>query len=178
MKILITDDQSNRYQRLVTRLEAIGVKRGDIQFVQSTRQARDVLEKTYCDILILDIVVPLWPDQDPAKQHSLDLLFELHETESMIKPGRIVGLTADREVADDALGSFMDWTWTILEYSSINDEWIDRCINCVKYEIEQSEAGRRRAEYGVDLAVVCALASPELEEVLKLRRVLITRGQP
>jgi nucleoside phosphorylase len=139
-----------------------------VQFVQSTKQAHEKLEQTYFDILLLDILVPLWPDQDPSKKNSLDLLFELHETDALIKPGRIVGLTGDKEVADDALASFMNWTWTILEYSSTNDEWINRCVNCVKYEIEQKKLGLGRQDYGVDLAVVCALQTPELEQVLKL----------
>jgi nucleoside phosphorylase len=57
----------------------------------------------------------------------------------------------------------------VIEYKPDNDEWINRISNCVRYILEESQQRvHERRLYGVDLVVICALAKPELEELLKL----------
>lgn len=123
------------------------------------------------DLLILDIFIPLWPEGDPAIQHSLDILLELHETKEMCRPKHILGITADKKITGEAADKFEQYTWSIVEYSESNDEWLQRALNCTKYV--QIQHARRKPfdtpdEERVDLAIICALAKPELEEVLKL----------
>ncbi len=168
MKILIVDDQANRYSRLMEALNETGVDRKSIDIAQSANQAREFLEANVYDLLILDILLPLWPESEADKQHSLDLLVELQETETLHKPGWIVGITADQAAAGAAGFAFEQWTWTIVEFSQSSDEWITRCLNCVRYIQERSLRSSSAEEYGVDLVIICALAEPELEEVLKL----------
>jgi len=169
MKILIADDQACRYKRLIEALAGIGVKRDSIDIVSCANNARDQLQNTPYDLLILDILLPLRPEDEPNIQSSLDLLFELHEEDGYHKPGQILGITADRNVAGDALAGFEERTWTVVEFSEINDEWVKRAINCVNYILsEKKKLLTEQPNYGVDLAIICALEKPELEEVLKL----------
>src|SRR5207302_1798763 len=100
---------------------------------------------------------------------SLDLLFELHEGDALQKPGRVLGITADMHVVGEAAEQFAAWTWSVVEFSETNDEWVNRIVQCVRYI--QEEAAQHAADspqHRVDLAIICALAKPELEEVLKL----------
>jgi nucleoside phosphorylase len=169
VRILIADDQARRYERLIVGLEAIGVRRQDVDIVPSAKDARDCLDTHRYDLLILDILIPLWPEGEPSAQNALDLLFEIHEAEEQQGPRHIVGITADRSAARDAAREFEELTWTVVEYSAISDEWVSRILNCVRYisGILQSSAAVR-PEYNIDLAIICALERPELEEVLKL----------
>jgi nucleoside phosphorylase len=48
----------------------------------------------------------------------------------------------------------------------IGKEWITRTVNCVTF-INRGAPGER--DSNVDIAILCAMARPELEEVLKLR---------
>jgi nucleoside phosphorylase/CheY-like chemotaxis protein len=168
MKILITDDQARRYVRLIDSLGSIGVLREQVTLVGSAKEARDRLSTEQYDLLLLDVLLPLWPEGEPSTQHSLDLLLEINEGQEYRKPRHIVGLTADKKLIGAAAEKFDSWTWTILEYSDANDEWINRALNCVRYILGEAAGTTTRRDHGVDLAVVCALPRPELEEVLKL----------
>jgi nucleoside phosphorylase len=150
-------------------LEGLGVPRGDILLVPSANDARSALRETYFDLLVLDILIPLWAEEDASNTHSLELLVELHEADSLRKPGRILGLTADIQAAGQSAEEFSAKTWTVVRYSETSDEWINRVSQCVRYilnELAQDATGG--ADYDVDLAIICALAKPELEEVLAL----------
>lgn len=169
MKILITDDQTRRYVRLITALETIGVQRNVVTIVSCSNDARERLRNDQYDLLILDIFLPLWPEGEPDGQHSLDLLLELHEGDELHKPKHILGITGDKNVTANASATFESQTWTVVEYSDSNDEWVHRAINCVRYILdEQRSIDTQRPKHSVDLAIICALATPELEEVLKL----------
>ena len=169
MKILITDDQTRRYGRLIEAFTSLGIERDKIDIMPCANDARDRLESTHYDLLILDILLPLWPEGDPEIQHSLDLLLEIHEGETLHKPVHILGITSDRSIAGEALTKFEDWTWSVVDFSESNDEWINRVLNCVKYIGNEGRViATEMPMNGVDLAIICALEKPELEEILKL----------
>lgn len=167
MKILIADDQAKRYQALIRELESCGVQRNDIHIVTCANDARQRLESTHYELLILDLLLPLWPEGDPGIPHSLALLMEIEETDTLYKPDRILGITADKLAAGEAAESFAKGTWSIIEYSESNDEWINKIKNCVEYILKTIE-DTPTTGYITDLAVICALEKPEFEELLKL----------
>jgi len=169
VRILIADDQTRRYKRFIDALVAIGLTREQIDIVPSANDARDRLAMTRYDLLILDILLPRWSEGDPETRHSLDLLLELHEGEGYYRPSHILGITADRNVADEVAENFEEWTWTVVTYSESNDDWVNCAVNCVRYVINDTKRSAEEApKHGVDLAIICALEKPELEEVLKL----------
>lgn len=166
MKILIADDQAKRYARLIDQLVALGLGRADIQLVPSANDARDKLEAYQFDLLILDVLLPVWPEGEPDVQSSLDLLFEIHESDALNRPSRILGITADASVLADARVVFEEKTWTIVKYSESNDDWMASTLAAVRYL--QSGQSSGATVPSADLVVICALAKPELEQVLKL----------
>lgn len=168
MRILITDDQARRYARLTQALQSVGVDRSMIDMASCAQDARELLGRNKYDILILDILLPLWAEGDPSLQHSLDLLTDIHQGNDLVRPSRILGITADLSLTGNASRSFEREMWTIVEYSDSNDEWVKRVVNCVRYSLENIEVDEKSVEHKVDLAIVCALADPELDEVLKL----------
>lgn len=171
MRILIIDDHASRYGCFVDDLASIGVDRSEIDIVTSALDARDRLDGRYYDLAILDLILPLRPENEPDVRHSLDLLIELHESTELIRPGHIMGITADRSIIGDASKEFEERTWYILDYAADNDGWRRRAINCVQYlqriKVGPAEIAPNQT-HQVDLAIICALAEPELEEVLKL----------
>ena len=168
MKILVVDDNPKRYDRLFVAFEKIGIARHQVDLVNSANAARERLELRPYDLLILDILLPLWPEGEEDPQHSADLLFEIREGEVPNPPRYILGITGDREVASSVLQEFEDYTWTVLHYADVNDEWIGRATNCARYLAERSDKTLDNTIERVDLAVICALAKPEQEELLKL----------
>lgn len=168
MRILVVDDNPKRYDRLFAAFAKLGITRKQIDLVDSANGARDMLASRSYDLLILDILLPLWSEGEEDTQHSADLLFEIREGEIANPPGYILGITADRDVAAAVLRQFEDYTWTVLHYADDNDEWVGRAANCARYLAERVAGPSEATAARVDLAVICALAKPELEEVLKL----------
>ena len=167
MKVLIVDDHPKRYDRLIQAFCALGIRREDIHIVTSTSEARSRIEETRYDLLILDIIVPLWPEKEESAQHSMDLLFEIREGELPNVPRYIVGITADPDAASEAMDQFHAWTWSVLPYAPDRDEWVQRATNIAGFVNGQPEA-KNQSDHKVDLAIICALAKPEQEEILKL----------
>ncbi|WP_338628306.1 hypothetical protein [Yersinia intermedia] len=170
MKILIVDDHPERYKDLVPELIRIGIGKEDVHFVTFANEAYEELEKEYYDLLILDILIPLDRFDEPDHSNSLNILYTISETEDVKKPGKVIGITSDISAAESVSDEFSEHTWSIIRYSSNNIEWLRKIINCSKYLI--GKIGNKdddvKKQDTVDLAIICALQTPELDAVLKL----------
>lgn len=173
--ILLVEDEAPKRGHIAKLLDELAPdarvstarSRDQIDIVMSAIDAREKIERFAYDLLILDILLPLRPETEQDPQNAIDLLFEIREGELANGPRYVVGITANREVAGDALGQFEDWCWTILAYSESNDEWVNRATNCARFV--RDRASQRVADADrTDLVIVCALQDPELAEVLKL----------
>ncbi|EGJ20501.1 hypothetical protein RSWS8N_00445 [Cereibacter sphaeroides WS8N] len=167
LKVLIVDDHPTRYRPLTDALAKLGVQRANIKFLSSTNEAHNELENNQYDLLILDILVPAWPDLDADQVNSTDLLTAIQHESAIQKPRYIVGITADLSTVDESTKEFERNTWTVVPYSAVDESWVQRIINCARYLMNNYERSDKQ-EFNFDLAIVCALKEPELEEVLKL----------
>lgn len=167
MKILIVDDNPRRYDRLFQAFAEIGIERGQVSLVGSANGARDEIERHNFDLLILDILIPLWPESEEGLQHSADLLFQLRENEIENAPRHVIGITGDKEATRSVCEQFDAFAWTVLEYSDTNDDWIKQAANCARY-LQASAQVQEGGSDRIDLAIICALPTPEQSEVLKL----------
>jgi nucleoside phosphorylase/CheY-like chemotaxis protein len=171
MNILIVDDSPQRYRRFVEAIQSLGIDQSDVDTAVGAKQADECLQKKQYDLLILDIVLPVWPQGEADPKHALDLLFTIHaDDEPLHRPRHIVGITSDRAAADRAASEFAAYTWTIIEYSPTDDAWLARLVACVRYLVQSREVAgiAARAKDHTDVAIVCALATPELSRVLEL----------
>ncbi|AQT05750.1 hypothetical protein A0U91_13975 [Acetobacter persici] len=167
MKILIVDDNPRRYNKLTEELLSFGLGLDNLDVVVCTRHAVEKLEVKHYDLLILDLVIPLNPTDLPSEHNSVDLLMQIAEGDFLIRPSRIVGLTADKAAAVRAAPSFGRQLWSIIEFRDDNDEWLYQVRSCVDYGISSaSEASV--VSYDIDVCILCALHQPELDAVLRL----------
>ena len=167
VRILIIDDEPRRYERLFESLGSIGIARSNIDLVMSTEDARERISAHQYDLLVLDILVPVRPESECSAQNAIDLLFEINERELPNSPRYVLGITADRSISPEAADQFEKWCWVVLDYSSSSDEWISRATNCAQFIRGRGDL-ENHSVTEVDIAIVCALAEPELSEVLKL----------
>ena len=133
MKMLIVDDNAKRYARFVDAAASSGIPRDSIEFSPSANDARDKLTNNRYDLMILDILLPLWPDGQPNENNSIDLLIELLDSGELSRPQQIIGITADDGVASKFFPMFSERLWTIIDYSESSDEWLHRLLNCAIY---------------------------------------------
>lgn len=171
MRILIADDHPARYEPLIAKLNALGVDHSkEICFVVCADEAASELESNHYDLLILDIILPLYKyNQAATHKYSLDLLHRIHVDDEINKPGKVIGITADKAAAIAASDQFDKNTWAIIDYAEQSDAWMHRIINCVEY-LRRDKSGEVQVcgASSVDIAVICALETPELDAVLTL----------
>lgn len=167
LRVLIVDDHPNRYRPLTDALAELGIQRANIKFLSSTNEASEELEDNQYDLLVLDILVPSWPDLDADQINSADLLLAIQNDCAIQKPRYIVGITADLKIVDESTREFERNTWTVVRYSAVDEAWVQQIVNCAKYLMSSDERDEKR-EFNFDLAIVCALEEPELEQVLTL----------
>lgn len=168
MKILIADDQTQRYKSLIQRIITIGVSRENISLVSSAKEAQDKLSETCFDLFILDILLPLWSeDSGDSGMFSQEILLSLYNTDEYKKPRTIIGITGDKSTVTKELFNFENHLLGVVEYSSSCSEWEERVINTIKY-IDNNQYGTESNNERIDLAVICALKEPELAQLLKL----------
>lgn len=167
MKILIVDDEASRYKQLIQSLVNLGVERKYIDLSVSTSEAKDKLESNRYDLLILDLLIPLWPEDEPHERNSEDLLNELNCSDEFIKPDKIIGITSDKSGLKATVDQFELQTWQVVQYENSCTDWITKIENCVNY-LNTKKDENVQMKHDFDLAIICALDEPELSEVLKL----------
>jgi len=171
MRILIADDHPARYEPLLEKLTTLGVDiNKEICFVVCATEAASKLETEKYDLLILDIILPLYTySQATTHTYSLDLLHRIHVDEEINKPGKVIGITADKAAAIAASDKFDENTWAIVDYTAHSDTWMHRIINCVEYLKKNKHGEPLTIETTpIDIAIICALETPELEAILAL----------
>jgi nucleoside phosphorylase/CheY-like chemotaxis protein len=171
VRILIADDCKSRYKNLLPKLADLGVDRTSVTLVGSADEAQTALESQYFDLLVLDIIIPLFDtDDEGSHEHSLAILYRINHDDSIVKPGKVIGITADLSAAGAAQDTFSDSTWSIISYSQIDNEWQQRIINCVQYILGEKQA--RPVEITkpahLDIVLLCALETPEFEALMEL----------
>jgi len=166
MKILLVDDSPTKIRNLVAFIsDECGVAREDIDVVQNAQEARRRLRDASYDILILDILLPRRPEDEPTAATSIELLEELSVSSRYRRPRYVIGMTAYGDALANAGPRFAERAWTVVSYNEVTTEWQGPIQNCIRY-VEETPR-ERVEEFDYDLCVVTALQS-EMDEVYRL----------
>lgn len=171
MKILLVEDDTEKLRRLAAALSAVaGVDIArDVLHCATVHDALGRVHENYFDLVVLDLVVPLRMDQAPDATGGITFLERVLARPGYHVPGHVIGLTAYDGAFQDAFGRFDERALTLLRYDPTSAEWETRLQARVRH-IEMSLTAARRVPPSFDsfAAVVCALETPELEQVLAL----------
>lgn len=166
MKVLIIDDSPRRYSKLVGEVKKIdGLSVKDIEVVSSIEDAEEKVDSLLYDLVVLDILIPYSNVDEEDKQNSIEFLEYLHSG-CRNKPKRIIGISSDKQLLDEVSHIFSSKSWTVIEYSDVSDEWLHKILACINYALGNNDL--ENSNKNIDLLVVCALLSPELNAVLNL----------
>ncbi len=168
MKILIVDDNIDKTKKIIQEiLKNSGIERKDISSVLCANEARNLIEKQQFELMILDLNLPLFfEDEEENIQITIDLINDMNNDTSLLKPRYIIGLSQYEEMVIQAKEIFDDNLWVLLEYDSESDVWAQGISNCIKYLL--SDKNRSDINSQVDICFITALVDPELSEILKL----------
>lgn len=165
MKILFVDDDPSKAKQLAPVLAQCGVENLDIFFAYDAMQARDFVQNSFFDLLILDLMLPAGAFSEPDVKHAVSFLSDLVVGSEYIKPRLILGITRDKNAQIEAEPIFAEHLMNIVIADETSNLWMAQVINCVKYLNSSEAIAVQRREYQTDVAIVCALASPEMEAI-------------
>jgi nucleoside phosphorylase/CheY-like chemotaxis protein len=171
VKTLPVEDDGDKRQHIARVLSSVaGFNVEDIEVANDAFTARRLLATITFDLLILDIALPSRLDGEPEPDVGLLLLEELTKRQGAFRmPSHIIGITAYEDIFARAGGQFASYLLTLVYYDPGSDEWELRLQARVRNILDALLANVARPhQYECELAVVCALDSPELSSVLAL----------
>lgn len=167
LRILVVDDHQQKIAKVVDALTTAGVARDDIDVTLNGVEARKKLKQVAYDVMLLDISLPMRPEDEPDPKGGLALLSEITDRDVYKKPRHVVGVTAYEELKNELSARFAEHIWTLLYCSPTSDGWLAHLSKLASYLLGVQASTATRG-YDVDLCVVTALSEPELSEVLQL----------
>ncbi|ABR65068.1 response regulator [Sinorhizobium medicae] len=171
MKVLIVEDDNQKYNRVHAVLEQAGVAGSDITHVIAAAPAYELLRQTLFDLMLLDVNIPRrLGDRKPQRGGGLELLKDLGRESDLRRPTYIVGLTAYEDVVAEFGSAFEDQLWSLVHYKESSDQWIAQLLVKVNY-IQAANRSRNFSDgetYGCDLAIITALDTVEFDAVQSL----------
>ena len=169
IKILILDDSDRKidYVKKVL-IEGCGLHEEHIVVAKSVSGGREAVSKDYFDLVLLDLVLPNFDNEDPQDDGGLSFIRSIIATDSRIKmPTQIIGLTEKDYAYEKEKDEFQSLLFSVIQCKQGQSDWIDKLRQAVNYAIRCKQAieTRLKSRTQYDIAVICAI-SEEFKQML------------
>lgn len=165
ISVLVIEDNPHKAKNIT---EALNVIPGcSFVLVPDLVGGRDRL-KDYFDLLVLDINLPERFGETPQKNKGIEFIHELKSSKRLKLPAHIIGLTEYEELFESFKNEFESNLLSLIKYDEKGGNWKNMISDKIKYLIESNLQKEGEINYKYDVAILCALRSPELEEILQL----------
>ena len=171
MKILLVEDKRSKADMISDVLQASSAANAEVVEASDIVAAKRALTSERFDALLLDLQLPMRSGDDVQKLGGKILLQEVLASDSYLRPRYILGISEYPESIVLAEPTFSDNLFGLLDSSSPESEWKPRLLSFFEHVASATQVQRdpeAPAGYGVSLAIVCALHTPELEAILQL----------
>lgn len=163
--ILIVDDNKIKLDAMKAILSSLEIPEEDISYAGSAIAAKKELLETQFDILLLDLALPVRDGTEPIQSGGIDLLYEIADDRVKLKMPKNIFAISEYDDALNNLQSNEDkFHLSLIKYDATSDNWKSRLISYIN-QINRTHS-EQSTTYEYDVAIICALSSPELDEVL------------
>jgi nucleoside phosphorylase/CheY-like chemotaxis protein len=170
IKILILDDSDRKIDKIKqVLLEGCGLHENDIEVANSVATGRMAITKDYFDLVLLDLVLPLFENEEPQEDGGLSFIRDIMSADGRIKiPTQIIGLTEKENAYNKEKEEFQSLLFNVIHCKQSDVEWISQVKQAVNYSMRCKEAveSRLRSRNNYDIAVICAL-SEEFKQMIQ-----------
>lgn len=152
MRILIIDDNKDKRERVAELVsKTLTGHLAVIQQADTYEAALRCLEKSYFDLVILDILLPA-ADGTPSQTSSRALIRQI-TTGALFPSMHIIGLTAYKEVAEEERAYFDEHLLSLESYSEENSLWADKIVSRITYLMTAQRASLQYHAHNFSLDV-------------------------
>lgn len=135
IKILIVDDNPTKLDKIKQTIsDNHDVDDSDITSVDCIKDARRYLYTNECDLMILDLVLPIEKNGSCEAINSVKFLNEIGISPSIIPPIHIVGLSGFKDQVIEHNEEFLKKLWNLIEYQEDSSSWQEQ-LNSIIYHL-------------------------------------------
>ncbi|MFT3762284.1 MAG: hypothetical protein QM761_06650 [Pseudoxanthomonas sp.] len=163
MRFLVVDDDAQKADVLRDCLVENGILPENVIVADCVVAARRALAAASFDAMLLDVLLPVRSPGTPAGANSIELLKEIIDDGSTAAPRYVIGVTAEMSAVEAHAAEFQRFTLNVIHVAPGEDVWKEFIHNFVAFIRRADEA---RATFDVDVCVLNALKTPELDAVL------------
>ena len=166
MRVLVVDDNKLRVSAIQELFSGTAILADCITYVDSVIEAkRKTLEIRY-DLMLLDLVLPTRTGEHPSPTAGIDLLHEMVSLKHYKLPKNVFVISEYDNALDQLPGIASSITFATIKYDASSEDWKLRLHNYIEQLIRADS--EHSNDYLYDAAILCALPSPELAEVIRL----------
>lgn len=165
VRIILVDDQVDKASSIVSPLKERHGNAVEIVHVSNAVDARKRMRQQRFDMALIDVNLPESLGDAPSPDSGFELLDMLKVDNKVILPDEILFVTAQEDLQHEAIAKAASRGASLYFHSAEDNAWIDILVGRVGYVLDRSKRHRTPI---VDVAIITALSTPELDAVLKL----------
>jgi nucleoside phosphorylase len=167
MRVLIIDDsQPKRDEIIQVLIDAKVVTKKDFTQCTNIIDAKKMLRDDKFDVLLLDMQLPNRVDSKEIKSMAgLEFLKEFLHDRRYNQPKKIIGITEYEDEINKVKDDFDENLLHIIHYVPSESKWQESLINGFEQLISTEKSTE---SYNYDIAIICALKTPEYDAVKNL----------
>lgn len=165
MNILVVDDEIDKVQQIASVLKNAGL---DFELVHESTAvaARRKMRSVEFDIVIIDLNLPSGVGEPASNSGGIALLDLLMLDEKIRLPDEIYFITGKEELVEEARNEASKRGAILWQYDNDSNIWKSMLVGKVKY-LDKAKI-RKLSSLKIDVAIITALHTPELDAVLAL----------
>lgn len=163
MKILIVDDEYSKVQEISEAVKQANLESVEIVHASTANAARKSLHAADYDMLVIDLYLPNTIGDKPSQRGGFDLLDLINLDDKINLPADILFITGKDESIEETRNEALERGAVLCQYRLDSKEWSKVLIGRIKYALLRLSRNSK-----VDIAIITALGSPELDAVLNL----------
>lgn len=162
IRVLIIDDSEKKIE-LISKIleEGCNLSPENIAVAKSVSEGRSKVTREYYDLILLDLVLPLFNDGDPDENGGLCFIREIISAGDRIKmPTQIIGLTEKEDAYEKEKEEFQSLLFSVIPCRQRDSEWIGMVKYAVNYAVRCKDAVLNSLKHKnkYDIGIICALS--------------------
>ena len=169
LRVLIIDDEPEKVRELATVVRSSGISpEPDILSAGDLYAARKAMSDVTFDLVLLDVNLPARAGDAPSPNACEGFLSDVGRERRVKRPISLIGITAFEELYDALNAVFAAHGWLLFSTTSHSATWPAVVTDRLKFLQKAAVCSENaKPQYELDVAIVAALATPELTAVLE-----------